>query len=154
MEILKIVETLQSYSEDTVAYKLDGVFANAVTEAVALLIGQGEQIADLENELRDERHRHDRYVDFELAEAEELRKLKERSRWIPVTERLPVLIPCDAGTGYSEAVNVLTDGRKVLTAVWDGTRFLCDADYWEAWDENITHWAPVLLPLPEPPKEG
>ena len=51
MEILKIVEVLQSYTEDAVAYKLDSRFACAVTEAVALLIGQGEQIADLENKL-------------------------------------------------------------------------------------------------------
>lgn len=51
MTILKIIETLQIYSEDFIAYKLDGQFANAVTEAVSLLIGQGEQIADLENKL-------------------------------------------------------------------------------------------------------
>ena len=81
-------------------------------------------------------------------------KFVPRNRWIPVMERLPDLIPCGAGTGYSEAVNVLTDGRKVLTAVWNGTRFLCDADYWEAWGEKITHWTPVLLPLPDGPKEG
>lgn len=78
---------------------------------------------------------------------------QERQRWIPVTEWLPDTIPCDAGTEYSEAVNVLTDGRKVLTAIWNGSTFLCDADYWEAWGEKITHWTPVLLPLPETPKE-
>lgn len=39
------------------------------------------------------------------------------SKWIPVTERLPDTIPCGAGTAYSEAVNVLTTGRKVLTAL-------------------------------------
>ena len=72
-------------------------------------------------------------------------------RWIPVDERLPDTVPCSAGTAYSEAVNVLTDGRKVLTAIWNGERFLCDADYWEAWGEKITHWTTVLLPLPEPP---
>ena len=81
-----------------------------------------------------------------------IEQLEAERRWVPVTERLPDLSPCDAGTAYSEAVNVLTDGRKVLTAIWNGERFLCDADYWEAWDENITHWTPVLLPLPEPPK--
>lgn len=75
-------------------------------------------------------------------------------RWIPVTERLPKLIPCNAGTAYSEAVNVLTSGRKVLTAIWDGIDFICDARFWEAEGEKITHWTPVLLPLPEPPKEG
>ena len=51
MTILEIIETLQIYSEDFIAYKLDGQFANAVTEAVSLLISQGEQIADLENKL-------------------------------------------------------------------------------------------------------
>ena len=68
--------------------------------------------------------------------------------WIPVTERLPDLIPCNAGTAYSEAVIVWTDGRKAMIAVWDGIDFLCAADYWEAWGETITHW----MPLPEPPK--
>ena len=68
--------------------------------------------------------------------------------WIPVKDRLPDTIPCDAGTAYSEAVNVLTTGRKVLTAIWDGTDFIADAEFWEAEDEEITHWTPVLLPLP------
>lgn len=72
--------------------------------------------------------------------------------WIPVTERLPDLIPSNAGTAYSEAVNVLTSGRKVITAIWDGTDFIGDAEFWEAEDEEITHWTPVLLPLPQPPE--
>lgn len=77
----------------------------------------------------------------------------EERRWIPVTERLPKLIPSCAGTAYSEAVNVLTTGRKVLTAIYDGTDFIADAEFWDAEGEEITHWTPVLLPLPEPPKE-
>ena len=81
-----------------------------------------------------------------------LREQEER-QWIPVTEKLPDLIQCNAGTAYSEAVNVLTSGRKVLTAIWDGTDFIADADFWDAEGEEITHWTPVLLPLPEPPKE-
>ena len=76
----------------------------------------------------------------------------ETSKWIPVTEGLPKLIPCGAGTAYSEAVNVVTTGRKVLTAIWDGFDWICDAEFWDAEDEEITHWTPVLLPLPEPPK--
>lgn len=122
-------------------------------QAADTLETQQKRIAELEAELKDERHRHDRYVDFELAEAKELARVKAERRWIPLTERLPDLIPCSAGTAYSEAVNVLTNGRKVLTAIWNGHTFLCDADYWEAWGERITHWTPVLLPLPEPPKE-
>jgi hypothetical protein len=72
--------------------------------------------------------------------------------WISVDERKPDLIPCGAGTAYSEAVNVLTDGRKVLTAIWNGSYWICDAEFWDAEFEEITHWTPVLLPLPEPPK--
>lgn len=73
--------------------------------------------------------------------------------WISVKDRLPDTIPCDAGTEYSEAVNVLTTGRKVLTAIYNGTDFIADAAFWDAEDEEITHWTPVLLPLPELPKE-
>ena len=69
--------------------------------------------------------------------------------WISVKDRLPELIPCNAGTAYSEGVIVWTDNRKAMIAVWDGIDFLCAADYWEAWGEEITHW----MPLPKPPKE-
>ena len=68
--------------------------------------------------------------------------------WIPVTERLPELIPCNAGTAYSEAVIVWTVNRKAMIAVWDGVDFLCAASYWDAEGEEITHW----MPLPTPPK--
>ena len=51
MDILKIIQALQTYSEDVVAYKLDSRFACAVTEAVSLLVEQGERIADLEAKL-------------------------------------------------------------------------------------------------------
>ena len=77
---------------------------------------------------------------------------KNVGKWIPVAEKLPDTIPCGAGTEYSEAVNVLTSGRKVLTAIFDGNDFIADAEFWEAENEEITHWTPVLLPLPESPK--
>lgn len=80
-----------------------------------------------------------------------LREREER-RWIPVTERSPKLIPCGAGTAYSEAVNVVTSGRKVITAIYDGTDWIGPFGFWDAEGEEITHWTPVLLPLPEPPK--
>ena len=81
-----------------------------------------------------------------------LREQGER-RWIPVTESLPKLIPCNAETGYSEAVNVLTSGRKVITAIWNGTDWIGPFGYWDAVGEKITHWAPVPFPLPQLPKE-
>ena len=89
-----------------------------------------------------------------LREAVAALREQEERRWISVTERLPKLIPCRAGTAYSEAVNVLTSGRKVITAIYDGTDWLGPFGFWDAEDEVITHWAPVLLPLPEPPKEN
>lgn len=46
-------------------------------------------IEQLQQELIDERYRHDRLQDFCLAQGEELSRLKARQRWIPVTERLP-----------------------------------------------------------------
>ncbi len=72
--------------------------------------------------------------------------------WISVKDGLPKLIPCDASTAYSEAVNVLTSGRKVPTAIWDGFDWICDAEFWDAEDEEITHWTPVLF-APAPTAE-
>ena len=46
-------------------------------------------IEQLQQELIDERYRHDRLQDFCVAQGEELSKLKEQQRWIPVTARLP-----------------------------------------------------------------
>ena len=95
----------------------------------------------------------DQHTSHELAYKKGYEQGKQDAiNWIPVTERLPDTIPCGAGTAYSEAVNVLTTGRKVLTAIWDGTDFIADAEFWEAEGEEITHWTPVPLPLPEPPK--
>ena len=68
--------------------------------------------------------------------------------WISVNDRLPDLIPCNAGTAYSEAVIAWTSGRKAMIAVWDGIDWIAPFDYWEAWGEEITHW----MPMPQPPK--
>ena len=46
-------------------------------------------IEQLQQELIDERYRHDRLQDFCVAQGEELSKIKAQQRWIPVTERLP-----------------------------------------------------------------
>lgn len=94
---------------------------------------------------------------FQADDPEELAKLGFTGArdtgpvWIPVTERLPELILCNAGTAYSEAVIVCTSGKKIMAAIWDGVDFLCPMDYWEAWGEKITHWMPTewMLPLPE-----
>lgn len=83
---------------------------------------------------------------------EELTELRAAQHWISVEDAMPELIPTKAGTAYSEAVVVLTSGRKILTAVFDGEDFICDWQFWECdSDEVITHWKSVL-PLPEPPE--
>lgn len=51
MNILKIIQQLQFYSEDVVTENMGSDFASAVTEAVSLLISQGERIAELESEV-------------------------------------------------------------------------------------------------------
>ena len=116
-----------------------------VTELLASGVVVSEEIAEL-------KAHNERLLDAWARAVGELSKANAecaqlKAKWIPVTERLPELIPCNAGTAYSEAVIVWTDGRKAMIAVWDGIDFLCAADYWEAWGENITHW----MPLPEPP---
>ena len=70
------------------------------------------------------------------------------AEWISVKDRLPELIPCTAGTAYSEAVLVWTSGKKAMVAVWNGNDFLRATSFWEAWGEEVTHW----MQLPQPPK--
>lgn len=80
----------------------------------------------------------------------EIKELWEKvPQWISVEDRMPDTVPCDAGTEYSEAVVVWTNGKKAMIAVWDGIDWICPCDFLGAWGEEITHW----MPLPEPPKE-
>lgn len=127
MEILKIIETLQSYSEDVVKYKLDGKFAHAVTEAVELLVTQGEKIAELE----------------------------EKNRWVPVTEPPKkdgrYLVLGESGNCFDAEYDSNVDDCGKF-GEWVGyydphTLGYVDAD-WEAYS-GITHWKP----MPEPPEE-
>lgn len=78
------------------------------TAAADTLEAQQKRIDELEAELKDERHRHDRYVDFELAQAKELEQLRAERRWIPVTERLPE---------HSDGHVLVTDGEQVKSPV-------------------------------------
>ena len=126
------------------AYEKSIEFLRALTD------GQSDEIKSLRRELEGK----DMVIILaqrKQTEAEAERDaLQEKQRWIPVTERMPNTIPCNAGTEYSEAVIVWTTGNKAMIAVWDGIDFICPTDFWEAWGEEITHW----MPLPGAPEEG
>lgn len=87
---------------------------------------------------------------FLVKAVEMAREIKSADQWVSVNDHLPETIPVTGcNTAYSEAVVVLTSGRKILTAIYDGEDFVCDWEFWECdSDEVITHWKSVL-PLPE-----
>lgn len=116
----------------------------------------------LQKELREERHRHDRIQDFEVAEAEQLRqmrierdmlaeKLREkesalelmkqgRPQWISVGDRMPDV---DVFLGISRFNNRV---RTYEVRKWDRE--------WVVGGLNIKKDIKFWIPLPEPPKEG
>lgn len=53
-------------------------YTTQTREAHRMGIAALNRVEELEKELADERHRHDRYVDFELAEAAELQAAMEQ----------------------------------------------------------------------------
>lgn len=82
----------------------------------------------------------------------------ERTRWIPCSERLPEMFKNRLGIEYSETVFALTTGRKIMAAYLrrvpgDKAIWIAPFNFWEAWDEKITHWM-EFPPLPELPEEG
>lgn len=72
--------------------------------------------------------------------AEEIAVAQERTRWIPVTERLPE-------EGVPVLINYIgTDGEVYAGCFWwEGSLADCEEDV----AVPITHW----MPLPEPPEE-
>lgn len=109
MEILKVVEALQSYQEEVIAYKTESRFAHTVQEAISLLIGQGEQIADLQNE----------------------------ARWIPVSERCPDAewILHGEQTGHELEVIVKIEYAETATVLFydghDGEKIYYPVSHWK-----------------------
>lgn len=82
----------------------------------------------------------------------------KRQRWIPCSEKMPKMSKSSIGIEYSETVFALTSGRKIMAAFLrrvpgDEAIWIAPFNFWEAWDEKITHWA-EFPPLPEPPEEG
>ena len=112
----------------------------------AVCVAAADLIEQLQQELIDERYRHDRLQDFCVAQGEELSKLKERQRLIPVTEKVPE----ENEDGTVNAV-LVTDGFLQHMAYFvNGDWVFCESG--EAKGPmfyEVTHW----MPLPELPKE-
>ena len=112
-----------------------------------------DRISDLLTELRDERHRHDRYVDFELAQTEELRMLKEKTRWIPVSERCPDKEWMEHGEQTGRILEVIVKieyAKTATTLFYDGHDgfYNCGEDGEKIY-YPVSHW----MLLPENPKK-
>lgn len=115
MELIRVLEALERYSEETVAYKLDAPFACAVSEAVSLLQGMGEQLADAQIELE---------------------RMQESDRWIPVTEEYPELyksvLVCACGPLTKRSFPVVSEMVEE-----NGKRWTACPGF------EVTHWMPV-----------
>ena len=131
-----------------------------------------DAIEQLQKELREERYRHDRLQDFEVAEAEQLHqmrvernmlaeKLREKEsvlsllrqgkqQWISVKDRLPEKRDVE--------VLVIATGKGGNVRFEEAYAFACYSgkDGW-ALDEYPEIESPKIdwwMPLPEPPEEG
>lgn len=126
----KIEETLKALEYEAFMWRGNGVSAVCLTAA--------DLIEQLQQELIDERYRHDRLQDFCVAQGEELARLKARQRWIPVKEGLPE---------DDDDVLIMSSGSRSM-----GYYSVCNeywADYINVYYDDVTHW----MPLPEAPKE-
>ena len=89
----------------------------------------------------------------DLGTVEELAALKERTRWIPCSERLPAVSEYRNGDKFksmdsNELVPFLVcceDTEIPFRAFYDGKNW---GDGWGK--QNVTHWQP----LPQPPQKG
>lgn len=117
----------------------------------------------LQKELREERHRHDRIQDFEVAEAEQLRQMRiERDMLAEkLREKESVLsllrqgkqpwrdAKTDPPTEPNEYIVIIRGGVSVTSLLYDnGLWFEEDEEGWQTY-YSVTHW----MPLPEPPEE-
>ena len=74
-------------------------------------------------------------------------------RWIPVTERLPVLTQKIASPVPKESEEVwVSDGKQTAKAYWMGTKHWLFSDGIRLF--IVTHWMPIILPEPLKDKDA
>ena len=149
-KIKEIVATLREYAPDEDGTQRYILIPAAGRGAIAeypvtvrshrtdIMLIAADLIEQLQQELIDERYRHDRLQDFCVAQGEELSKLKAQQRWIPVTERLP---EDDDDVLIMSSGSISMGYYSIYNEYW--------ADYINVYNSDVTHW----MPLPEPPKE-
>lgn len=94
----------------------------------------------------------------DLGTVEELAALKERTRWIPVNERLPEYDPNKGAEAYWVAKKTRNGEWQIKIALYSDYGYAAIADIpenvtWRDYDfcqiTNVVYW----MPLPEAPKE-
>ena len=98
----------------------------------SLRLYAADRLEELEKELADERYRHDRLQDWDIA------RTREQPRWIPVAERLP---EDDDDVLIMSSGSISMGYYSIYNEYW--------ADYINVYNSDVTHW----MPLPEEPKE-
>ena len=122
-----------------------------------------DAIEQLQKELREERYRHDRLQDFEVAEAEYLRQMRVERNMLAekLREKESVLsllrqgkqpwrdAETDPPKEPMEYIVMIKGGANATTLLYDGRLwFEEDEEGWRTY-YSVTHW----MPLPEPPEE-
>ena len=141
-KIEEIVEALRCRAHGDACTEECLCFNNKDFDCVSnftVLTVAADLIEQLQQELIDERYRHDRYADFCVAQGEELSKLKAQQRWITVTERLPEL------TEDVLAVNTIGSVEKGM--------YIGDDTWLFEGGALSTPYVRWWKPFPEPPKE-
>ena len=102
----------------------------------------------------------DRLAAYEdLGHVEEFEALKERTRWIPVSERLPEYDPNKGANAYWVAKKTRNGEWQIKIALYSDYGYAASVDIpenvtWRDYDfcqiTNVAYW----MPLPEAPKEA
>lgn len=137
---------------------LRGITVFLTPYSETMLGATADRLEALEQELIDERYRHDRLQDFCVEQGAELSEIKARQRWIPVTVRLPeedgkYFVTCSAfGATWMSVLCFAEVGEDVDDYDLRGKRnvwYEYDTEYGYVHSTSITHW----MPLPELPVE-
>lgn len=60
--------------------------------------------------------------------------------WVSVRERMPDTRKTAYGEEFSRPVGTLTRDGIIVTAIYDGHRFVGPYDYWGVSEDTVTHW--------------